>query len=145
MVPSGNKDYIIIIIILWGIKDLSQPVSVALKNTSKSQHSVTKSIVQILKMYKKKKKKQTLNPEKERFTSSEQGQCAVLAVIELRLGKKKKNVLEWCLAAEFSYSSGNSFLSEMTNLCLDFLLYAGVTCELIFHRWQTTWIQAVAS
>lgn len=45
MVPSGNKDYIIIIIILWGIKDLSQPVSVALKNTSKSQHSVTKSIV----------------------------------------------------------------------------------------------------
>lgn len=92
MVPSGNKDYIIIIIILWGIKDLSQPVSVALKNTSKSQHSVTKSIVQILKMYKKKKKKQTLNPEKERFTSSEQGQCAVLAVIELRLGKKKKRV-----------------------------------------------------
>lgn len=58
MVPSGNKDYIIIIIIiiLWGIKDLSQPLSVALKNTSKSQHSVTKSIVQILKIYEKKKK-----------------------------------------------------------------------------------------
>jgi len=54
MVPSGNKDYIIIIIILWGIKDLSQPVSVALQNTSKSQHSLTKSIVQILKyIYKK--------------------------------------------------------------------------------------------
>lgn len=50
-------------------------MSVALKNTSKSQHSVTKSIVQILKIY---KKNPTLNPEKERFTSSEQGQCAVL-------------------------------------------------------------------
>lgn len=48
MVPSGNRDYIIIII-LWGIKDLSQPVSVALQNTRKSQHSVTKSIVQIFK------------------------------------------------------------------------------------------------
>lgn len=50
MGPSGNKDYIIIIIIiLWGIKDLSQPMSVALQNTSKSQHSLTKYIVQILK------------------------------------------------------------------------------------------------
>ena len=90
--------------------------------------------------YMKKKKTQTLNPEKERFTSSEQGQCAVLAVIELRLRRrrKKNDVLEWCLAAEFSYSSSNSFLSEMTNQCLDFLLYAGVTCEFIFHRWQTT-------
>lgn len=38
----------------------------------------------------KKEKKQTLNPEKERFPSSEQGQCAVLAVIELRLEKKKE-------------------------------------------------------
>lgn len=53
MVLSGNKDYVIIIIILWGIKDLSQPVSVALQNTSKSQNSVTNSIVQILKIYKK--------------------------------------------------------------------------------------------
>lgn len=52
MVLSRNKDYVIIIIILWGIKDLSQPVSVALQNTSKSQHSVTNSIVQILKIYK---------------------------------------------------------------------------------------------
>lgn len=75
---------------------MSQPLSVALKNTSKSQHSVTKSIVQILKIYEKKKKTQTLNPEKERFTSSEQGQCAVLAVIELRLRRrrKKNDVLE---------------------------------------------------
>lgn len=58
MFPSGNKDYIIIIIIiLWGIKDLSQPVSVALQNTSKSQHSVTKSIVPILNIYIFKKNK----------------------------------------------------------------------------------------
>lgn len=50
MVPYGNKDYIIIII-LWGIKDLSHfvPVSsVALQNTTKSQHSVTKYIYFVL-------------------------------------------------------------------------------------------------
>lgn len=145
MVPSGNKDYIIIIIILWGIKDLSQPVSVALKNTSKSQHSVTKSIVQILKMYKKKKKKTDIKSWKgEVYILWTRAMCC-FSCHRIEARKKKKNVLEWCLAAEFSYSSGNSFLSEMTNLCLDFLLYAGVTCELIFHRWQTTWIQAVAS
>lgn len=41
----GNKDYIIIvIIILWGIRDLSQPVSAALQKKV-SQHSVRESIV----------------------------------------------------------------------------------------------------
>lgn len=53
MVLSGNKDYVIIIItILWGIKDLSQPVSVALRNRSnKKKNSVTNSIFQMLKIY----------------------------------------------------------------------------------------------
>ncbi len=115
MVPSGNKDYIIIIIILWGIKDLSQRVSVALKNASKSQHSVTESIVQILKLWEKKQQKNplTLNPEKERFTSSEQGQYAVLAVTWLRFemvfGDRVQLQYQWQFAGEDI---------EITKLCL---------------------------
>lgn len=130
MVPSGNKDYIIIIIILWGIKDLSQPVSVALKNTSKSQHSVTKSIVQILK---KKKKKKTLNPEKERFTSFEQGQYALMTACH-RIEVWKNWVLEWCLSVEFSHSSSNSFLKKI--LKLQNCVYIFVSFEFICQRWQ---------
>ena len=126
---------------MWGIKDLSQPVSVALQNTSKSQHSVTKCIVQFLRGGKKRKTEMKSWKVKVYILWTRAMCCSNDSMSQ----DWETWAWEWCLAAEFS----NSFrfpqkLLEILNIRL-FMLMSQLSSSATYDIWQNTWIQEDAS